>query len=358
MKILFASLSRIGDYIQHMMVVKAWADANPTAEVHILVNDLIPNELMRMHCQFKHTVLPRLEYQRRINQVDTPLLHPFLSLRRIVKRLHEEKYHKVVDLSLQHQSAAFLKIIDPGFFYTRNEIQMIDEYLNGFDGMHLIDKLKVAHGVQLSPGVATGLQTKRVLLQVSTSDVKKNIDLPRWKPLVEMLRSDFRSIDLKVIGSRSEAKKLQSVFNKSEIFICNFTELSHALDAETRLISLDTSIKHFAALYAVPTLEISVGSSHWIKNAAYQSGNYIFNAEHECRPCSHSSVCPHGRNQCQDKIEFAYLNQFVRDWISNSKSTIFPMATEVHNGNLLVSSTSNQRGEQWKQKINPTNLSL
>ncbi len=358
MKILFASLSRIGDYIQHMVVVRAWALANPTAEVHVLVNDLIPADLMRMNSQFRHTVLPRFEYQNRINQVGTPLMYPFLGLRKIVQQLQAEKYHKVVDLSLQYQSAALLKIIDPGFFYTKSEIHAINEYVNPADQTHLIDKLKIAHGVKLAPKQASEGITKRVLLQVSTSDEKKNIDLPRWKSLVDMMRSDFRSIDLKVISSRAEAKQLQTVFSKSELFICNFTELNHALDTETKLISLDTSIKHFAALFGVPTLEISVGSSHWIKNAAYQAGNYIFSAQQECRPCVHSSACPYGRNQCQDKINFNELNKFVGEWITGSQPTVFPMITEAHDGNLGVSAASNQRGVKWKQKTNPANLSL
>lgn len=358
MKILFASLSRIGDYIQHMMIVRSWALANPSAEVHVLVNDLVPADLMRMNSQFKHTVLPRFEYQRRINSVGTPLLYPFLSLRKIVSQLRAEKFHKVVDLSLQQQSAAFLKIIDSGFFYTKNEIQAINDYLNLSDETHLIDKLKIAHGVNLAPKKANAGRTKRVLLQVTTSDEKKNIDLPRWKSLVDMMRTDFSAIELKVIGSRSEVKKLQSVFEKSELFICNFTELSHALDGETKLISLDTSIKHFAALFQVPTLEISVGSSHWIKNAAYQTGNYIFSAQKECRPCVHSSPCPYGRNQCQDSIDFKELNQFVGEWVSGSKPTVFPMVTDAQDGNLSVSSPSKQQGVKWKQKLKTTNLSL
>ncbi|MBL7557388.1 MAG: hypothetical protein JNM24_16290 [Bdellovibrionaceae bacterium] len=358
MKILFASLSRIGDYIQHITVVKAWAVVNPTAEVHVLVNDLIPADLMRMNSQFKHIVVPRFEYQKRINQVGTPLMYPFLGLRRVVQQLQGEKYHKVVDLSLQYQSAAFLKIIDPGFFYTQNEIQAINEYVNPADQTHLIDKLKVAHGVELAPKEANNGFTKRLLLQVTTSDKKKNIDLPKWKSLVEMMRTDFKSIDLKVISSRAEAKQLQTVFSKSELFICNFAELSHALDAETKLISLDTSIKHFATLFGVPTLEISVGSSHWVKNAAYQTGNYIFSAQLDCRPCFHSSACPYGRNQCQDTISFNELNQFVGEWITGSRPTVFPMVSEARDGNLSVSEASNQRGVKWKQKTNPTNLSL
>lgn len=355
MKVLFASLSRIGDYIQHMIVVKAWAQAHPDVDVHVLVNDLIPADLMRMNSEFQHILLPRFEYQKKINQVNTPLLMPFWSLRKIINRLQAENYEQLFDLSLQTQSAAFLKLVDPKFSYSKIEKNMIDEYLNPSDSGHLIDKLKHAHDVMVSPLNSVGRKAKRLLLQVSSSDAKKNIDLPRWKLLVDQIRTDYTSIDLKVIGSRQEAKLLHSVFHKSEILVCSFTELSHVLDAESKLISLDTSIKHFAAHFQVPTIELSIGSSHWIKNAAYQTGNYVFSAEMECRPCSHSVACPFGRNQCQDKINFNELGKFVGEWIENTEPTVFPMITGVDNGNLKV---LRMQGDKWKQKTNPTNLSL
>jgi ADP-heptose:LPS heptosyltransferase len=358
MKILFASLSRIGDYIQHMLVVQAWAKAHPMAEVHVVVNDLIPMDLMRMNAQFQHFVLPRFDYQKRINHFKTPLVYPFLNLRKLVEQLRFEKYDRVVDLSFQAQSVAFLKLVDAGYGYSEVEKKMIGEYLNPAESVHLVDKLKSVHGLEIAPKGSVNSGTQRLLFQITSSDVKKNIDLPRWKDLVDSVRAGYPSIELAVIGSRSEAKLLQQVFPKSKIFVCNFTELSQALNSETKLISLDTSIKHFAALYQVPTVEISVGSSHWIKNAAYQEGNFIYSADMGCRPCLHSVSCPFGRNQCQDKINFNELNQFVGEWIENSQQTSFPMVTIKQDGNLSVLRVQAQQGEKWNQKVNPTSLSL
>lgn len=358
MKILFASLSRIGDYIQHMVFVKAWAEAHPATEVHVLVNDLISPDLMRMNSQFRHIVLPRFEYQRKINQFAVPLLEPFWSLRKIVGNLREEKYDQLFDLSFQAHSLAFLRLVEGHFQYSEKEKRMINQYLDPSEPFHLIDKLKQIHGISISPRSSVGLGTKRLLLQVATSDVKKNIDLPRWKYLVDRIKSDYKSIDLKIVSSRNEAKKLEQIFQKSEVFVCGFTELSQVLDSETKLISLDTSIKHFAAQFQVPTVEVSVGSSHWIKNAAYQSGNFIFSAQMECRPCLHSVACPFGRNQCQDRIDFSELSQFVGEWIGNCQPTIFPMITSVQDRNLIARSTNTQQGGKWNQKANPTNLYL
>tara|TARA_B110001454_G_scaffold219200_1_gene251848 strand:+ start:73701 stop:74777 length:1077 start_codon:yes stop_codon:yes gene_type:complete len=358
MKILFASLSRIGDYIQHMLVVQAWAQAHPNADVHVVVNDLIPVDLVRMNAQFRHFVLPRFEYQKKINQVNAPIMHPFWSLRKLVKQLRSEKYDQIIDLSLQGQSLAFLKLVESGFSYSETEKKMINEYLNPLESVHLIDKLKAVHGLELTPKESLNRGTRRLLFQITTSDSKKDIDLPRWKNLIDRIRADYPSIDLAVIGSRSEAKHLQQVFQKSEIFVCNFTELSHALDSETKLISLDTSTKHFAALFQIPTAEISVGSSHWIKNAAYQEGNFIFSADMECRPCMHSVACPYGRNQCQDRINFNELNQFVGEWIEKSQLTSFPMVTRISDGNLGILRLHAQQGEKWNQRVNQTNLSL
>lgn len=353
MKVLFTSLSRIGDYIQHLAVVRAWSQENPDVDVHILVNDLIPQDLIRMNSQFQHIVLPRFEYQKRINQVTTPLLYPFWSLRNLVQKLRSENYVQVFDLTYQSHSLAFLRLIKPGFSYSEKEISLINEYVKPTDEMHLIDKIKTILDINLQPAAAVALPTKRVLFQVSTSDAKKNIDLHRWRPLVDQLKSDFSGIQFAVLGSRAEREVLSSVFSASELITCSFTELAQLFDGETRLVSLDTSIKHFAAYFHVPTIEISVGSSHWIKNAAYQADNYIFSADFHCRPCVHSQNCPLGRNQCQDEIDFNVLQSFIARWIVDSNVDMYPMKTKNRNENLSV-----QRGEKWNRKISQTNLYL
>ena len=353
MKVLFASLSRIGDYIQHLAVIRAWSIENPDVDVHILVNDLIPEDLMRMNSQFLHRVLPRFEYQNRINQVSTPLLYPFWSLKKLVRELRDEKYIQVFDLTFQNHSLAILKLVQPGFGYTLKETAKINEYLDKNDDIHLIDKLKSIHDLTISPKEAIGRPANKVLFQVSTSDSKKNIDLPRWRTLLDTLKSDFPAIPFMVISSQKERKNFLNYFSSNDLLVLSFSELANVFEPETRLVSLDTSIKHFAAQAQIPTIELSVGSSHWIKNAAYQAGNYVFSAEFHCRPCVHSQNCPLGRNQCQDEISFESLNEFIGQWILSSEPQNYPMKTKVKNGNLSI-----QRGDKWNQKQIQSNLHL
>ncbi len=353
MKVLFASLSRIGDYIQHLAVIRAWSFENPDVEVHVLVNDLIPEDLKRMNSQFQHKVVPRFEYQKRINQFSTPLLYPFWSLKKLVRELRDEKYLQLFDLTYQNHSLAFLKLVQPGFGYSAKEVSKVNEYLEVTDEMHLIDKLKSIHDLAISPMGALGRPSNKVFFQVSTSDSKKNIDLPRWRVLLDSIKSDFPAIPFKVISSRQERKNHLDFFRETDLLVVNFSELADILDPETRLVSLDTSIKHFAAQARIPTVELSVGSSHWIKNAAYQSGNYVFSAEFHCRPCVHSKICPLGRNQCQDEISFERLIEFIGQWILDAETPIYPMRTKVKDGNLSI-----QRGDKWIQKTNQTNLHL
>lgn len=353
MKVLFASLSRIGDYIQHLSVIRAWSMENPSVDVHILVNDLIPIDLIRMNTQFNHIVLPRFEYQNRINHISTPLLYPFLSLKKLVRQLRDENYAELYDLTFQTHSLAFLKLIQPGFRYSEAEMLFINEYTSSMDQGHLIDKLKAIYDLAIVPCLAFGSRAKRVLFQVSTSDTKKNIDLQKWRVLIDKLKTDFPSIQFLVVSSKFERSKLLTLFSDNELLVCNFIELSSYLDAETRLVSLDTSIKHFAAQFQTPTLEISVGSSHWIKNAAYQAGNYIFSADYYCRPCVHSQACPLGRNECQDQIDFEELEAFIRHWVDEAEPKLFSLKTNTINGNLSI-----QRGEKWSRKASQTQPSL
>lgn len=358
MKVLFASLSRIGDYLQHLVIIKAWATQNPNWEVHLLVNDLIPHELIRMNSQFKHIVLPRFEYQKKINQVSVPLLFPYLALRKLVQQLRLENYTQMFDLSYQAYSLGFLKLINPTFSYSKKEVQLINDYLNLADSEHLIDKIKAVYGLKIEPMESEHRSISKLLFQVVTSDDKKNIDLSKWRGLFDRLKTDFPSLELSVLCSRSERKQLKQVFSDSEITICNFSELAQIFNSQTSLVSLDTSIKHFATQFHVPTIEISIGSSHWIKNAAYQSGNFIFSANFYCRPCAHSQKCPLGRNQCQDEINFSDLHQFIGLWVEDRwlkkpALTALPMKTINQNSNL-----SYQGGDKWNLKTGLTNQYL
>lgn len=349
MKVLFASLARIGDYIQHLAVIRAWSLQNPDVDIHILINDLIPKDLIRMNSQFKHVILPRFSYQKKINQLTTPLLYPFLSLRQLVKQLRSEDYIQLFDLTYQSHSLAFLKLIKPAFGYSEKEVLFINDYLKISDSHHLIDKLKSIYEIDLSPLPSVGGQAQRIFFQILTSDAKKNVDLNKWRQLLDGLQRDIPEIQLSVLGSNQDRSQLSRLFNKDELFICNFSELAEQLTPNTRLVSLDTSIKHFAAQFQVPTIEISVGSSHWIKNAAYQSGNFIFSADFHCRPCVHSRDCPLGRNQCQDEINFLELQDFISHWVSEPNPVTFAMKTNVKNNELSI-----QKGEKWNPAINQT----
>lgn len=357
MKVLFASLARIGDYIQHMSVIKAWHLAHPDADVHIVVNDLIPAELMRMNSQFKHFVFSRFQFQKQINQVGTPLLYPFVSFRQLILNLRSEEYTDIFDLTLQNQSAEFLKLVNPKFSYSEDESRVASEYLDSKDQHHLIDKLKTIYKLPIEPHGSVAGWPKRILFQVTTSDKKKNVDLEKWKALIDDLRVDQRSIEFFILGSSNERHLLTQTFSIEQVLICNFTELSHLFDGQTYLVSLDTSIKHFASWFQVPTMEISVGSSHPIKNAAYQSGNYVFSADYHCRPCSHSNTCPYERNLCQDEINFQELKIFVNEWITELSPVSFAMKTENQLGNLGLL-INNARGEKWNQRTNQINPSL
>jgi ADP-heptose:LPS heptosyltransferase len=223
-------------------------------------------------------------------------------------------------------------------------------FANKKNNTHYLDGLKKILNLELAPiKVNKRENSKLIAFQVSTSDSKKNYDLLRWKKIIQTIKFHLPEYQVKVFCTSKEVDTFKRHFSKEDLMPSGFANVYQVLKEACLLASLDTSVKHLAALAGTPVLELSIGSSHPTKTATYSEGNYILSALQTCRPCDHSAKCPYLRNLCQDSISEKTVSDFVINWIHNVKLTHFDMKTVIRDnylgfekGKLWITSKNNE----------------
>lgn len=355
MKVLFISLLRIGDFFMHLQLAEAYQKENPEAEIHFLTNDLISDEVKKLFPMYKYFSFDRFQLQTEINTFETPILYPVWSLQQVLADLNAESYDQILDLTFQKQSEHFLNLIDAknkfGVISWENKIfsgsngiaDFINDFTNKKNLTHYLDHLKSLLDIEMRPRKPVKRdQSKIIAFQVATSDSKKNYDLSRWKKIIHNVKMQLPDFQIKILCTAKELDNFKRHFAKEDLQPGGFATVYSVLKEASLLVSLDTSVRHLAALTETPVLELSIGSSHPTKTAAYSEGNYILSATQTCRPCDHSSKCPYLRNLCQDSISEKMVSDFVINWANNLKLTHFDIKTVSQDNNLGF-----EKGRLW-----------
>lgn len=355
MKVLFISLLRIGDFFMHLQLADAYQKQNASSEIHFLTNDLISDEVKSLFPQYRYFSFDRFQMQKDINTFETPLLYPVWSLQNTLAALNAEGYDLVIDLTYQKQSEHFLNLINAKekigvlswenrHFVGSDKIEtFLTDFTNKKSNTHYLDGLKKILNIELTPAKANKAEySKLISFQVSTSDLKKNYDLLRWKKIIQTIKFHLPDYQVKIFCTPKEAESFKRHFSREDIMPSGFANVYNVLKETALLVSLDTSVKHLASIVRTPVLELSIGSSHPTKTAAYSEGNYILSALQTCRPCDHSTKCPYLRNLCQDSISEKTVSDFVINWANNLKLTHFDIRTIVRENSLGF-----EKGKLW-----------
>lgn len=346
----------------HAKIADSYRKKHGDVEIHFLVNDIIGAEFEKIFPFICFHRFSRFRYQKMINSFETPLMYPFWDLKKNLKALFASDFDDVIDLTYQRISTQFLNMIPAirkiGVFSWEPFISS-DNYIKDFinkmhkstSKVHYLEHLKMIAGVDLElHSCSVDKTSKLVLFQVSTSDSKKNYDLDKWKRIIDKLTKIYPDFIFKIICSHEEFLAYKTFFNLSQIEVGNFLNAYELLKQARLLVTLDTAIKHLASWTATPTLELSIGSSHPFKTAAFQAGNYIISAEMNCRPCQHSLVCPHHRNLCQDSIVEKKIVTFVSEWIQNQAIREFSFRTLNQSSHFRMEANCNlSKGEEWNE---------
>ena len=181
-----------------------------------------------------------------------------------------------------------------------------------------IDELKTIRANVGRPLVAinfqAGHQSKEIPLTVVESLLSEMLEDIRFYPILILNPSDERS--------KSQLATLNKTFNDQLVAVeVDFKGLPSILKRVDYLITTDTSIKHLADALGTKTVEVSLGSSPFLKQGSILPGNIILSEINEFRPNlapglekSFSKTYPHySTNIKGNDIYFALL---VRSGIS------------------------------------------
>ncbi len=353
----------------HVKIADSYRKKHVEVEIHFLVNDIIGAEFEKIFPFICFHRFSRFKYQKMINSFETPLLYPFWDLKKNLKDLFARGFDEVIDLTYQRISTQFLNLIPAArkrgvfswepFIASDNYIEnFINKMHESTSKVHYLDHLKKIAGVDLElDSCSVDKTSKLVLFQVSTSDTKKNYDLDKWKRIIDKLTEKCPDFIFKIICSHEEFFSYKTIFNVSQLEAGNFLNAYELLKQARLLVTLDTAVKHLAAWTATPTLELSIGSSHPFKTAAFQAGNYIISAEMNCRPCQHSLDCLFHRNLCQDAIIEKKIENFVSDWIQNQTVRDYSFRTLCQGSRFMMEANCNLSKSEQGLRIGPKSLS-
>jgi|GEM_PF-5639561 len=333
MKILFSSLLRIGDLITHWRLIQQYRIDHPSVEVHLLVNDTsesFAKYLLQKREIAGYFIVPRDRWQTYLIEPGRPPMRTFFEFQELVATLAAVRFDKVYELSHSLFAARLLDALPIaskiGVRYENGRaaglLNRWSELLNedyserasvAFHSLHVLAKsLDLVVPVLAEPRQSDDRFRDLILLQISTSDTKKQWSMPRWVDLTKRLRQEYPTLRIQILAAPGEAHALRksllqvsSNFSFAEVPVveAGWSKLDEMFQETRLLISLDTSVLHFAAALRVPTLSFFIGSANPQKTAPYQNEALILSGRVSCSPCRHRDPCHQPQHLCAEALD-------------------------------------------------------
>lgn len=359
MKILVLSLLRLGDAIMLATALRDLRRQYPKARIDILVNKEFSNLVKPFLTNVDQVIsFDRKSLQSMIGNPQESILAPYDELKMLISGLNDQDYDLAFNLTQTHLSGMLFSAIKAkkrvGLEALASDRSQFNspwlKYLNdlsegGADRVfHYIDIYRYVIGHMIkekcefeetdrgreeiaawlsSVGYTTG---PKIILQISTSDEKKNWPVSKWIHAAKTLllsRPDARII---ILGAPSESIVIDSCvvqFKQEGInaipALLSLEGAFSLLQISDLLVTGDTSIKHLASFSRIAILELALGSSDRRKTGAYKQDALIIHSKIECAPCRHSHPCSQKSFLCQESIDANLVGMSMnalmkRDW--------------------------------------------
>lgn len=404
MKILVVNLLRLGDVISMAPALKALHVANTSAEIHVLVNSGVePAARILPHLNRVHT-FERNRMQSALIDGNRPMFEAYDVLGQLVERLSEEKFdviynfthnrlsgwlcglipaEKKIGLAIDgaggvsfgsawfrhlnqqvdfeeaqcfhHSDVFFAAVGGLALQRQRNEVdsQLLDSVLRETnEGRSEADQL-----IERAKGECTRI----VLMQISTSDQKKEWGDQRFRSLAEHLLRKHPDTALFVLGSPQEEPRIQNFCESVEgdrerLFptICSLEAVLSLLENSDLLVTGDTSIKHIASASTSRIIELAIGSSDPFRTGPWKSGDIVIASREACRPCGHSEGCHRESHLCATAIDVEDVAMIVDSYLTESDSVARASAGRMTKSDVFVVDRS--EGVVQLNRLNSTAL--
>lgn len=362
MKILVVSLLRLGDLFMQKALLKSLRQQHPECEIHFLIH----REFQKIQSFFPEVrdfhFFERQEWSQWINQAEVPLFKPLKHLGHLIEELNALKFDKVWNWTHQNGSAYLMELIQArekvGLQSQHGQIRLgsskaLRNFNNSFTnldncGPHYIEHLSGIFNLPLPQAlrVRESLHEKKenlICLQPLSSDAKKNADLEFFRQWIELHQKDRPQDRILVLGAPQEKFQLESFFSSEIIHIGTLNEVAEILQQADLLISVDTAIKHLAALQGTLILEMAFGSAQPAKTGPWSEKYYFLSPTVSCWPCSHSRPCTQPTRVCAQQLRPADLHASITDLINDQPH---PLLKKMKNGNLTLNSSGGTHGER------------
>jgi ADP-heptose:LPS heptosyltransferase len=324
MKILVLSLLRLGDIVQHRELVKSLKASYPGATVDLLIHsqfrmaqDVIPEVSNWHHC-------PRQQLQQILVEKKQSPLCAHTLLKKMVDKINDEKYDIIINATHNKFSVRLMDVLrakEKRGMRLENGRKVPDwnrwqTYMNERfsepkgSRFHYLEVLHRSLGLEPLPLRETSsVEGDLILLQVLTSDAKKNWGLGKFRKLADELQAAFPLKKVFALCSPSEQIEISKYFSDEQILAPRFDELPDLLNKASLLITGDTSVQHLAAGLQRPILSLFMGSADSVKTAPWIRGAHLLVGSVACQPCKHSSPCSQYSHLCGDSLGISKVLQ-------------------------------------------------
>jgi ADP-heptose:LPS heptosyltransferase len=379
MKILVVSLLRLGDILLSTTVLRSLKIQYPKAEIHILINGQFANVADMIPYVNKVYSFDRDGIQKIIGSQERNLLEAYFRIEDLVEQLQTERYQKVINLTHNRLSGWLTALIGCTdtkgvMFGNQGKFSVGSEwfdYLNDFvsegraNVFHFVDVFHYGAGLTsrdrrielqetelgkaFAEKVLNPLGQKTVIaIQPFSAEEKKTFSHLKWAEIIRTLKRLDPNLEVLVLGSKNEQESAMVICTASKAVpvICDLNEAFSVLNRVHLLISGDTSIKHLAAAVSkLKILEISIGSSEYLKTGAYKDGAIIIQGLVECAPCSHSTPCTQKTHECADKISAELVAMSASTMLRHDEAGLRMLAFEDREAVTIARTIINQNGD-------------
>lgn len=335
MTVLAISLLRLGDLILQRPLLEGLRKKHPQAQIHLLLNkQFLGAEFLFLGLVDRFIYFDRETLQKSCGEKEFSIFWGYQQLKALVQDLNKNQYDTVYNLTHNRMTAYLAGLISAKKYfgiYSRNGeffglqnpwIRFFNSYFGKPEatGFHYTELLALSLEIPLAQSSFlpkpfnetknSKLENACILIQPLTSDAKKNWSLKKSQQLAERLAAKT-PYPVYVLGAPFEKEILQKEISAEFLKICSLEEAANLLKSSIALITGDTSIKHLAAIYEVPILELALGSSQPLQIGAYANHSMILQSRVACGPCPHSKPCSEIRHKCSDEMSVSAVEEAV-----------------------------------------------
>lgn len=359
MRILVVNLLRIGDIISTLPALKKFRLDHPTAQIDLLINSSFAHMVGVIGYVDRVLLFDRDAIQKSLVDAERPLFEGYDLLKETVDGLNEQGYDRIVNFTHNRLSGWLCGLIQAGekhglVFDGTGAVSFGDPWFRFLNAQVDIDSGHAINHSDIFLGAAAGWSAEpnrtffdsllsetdrgraeceallrsalvdgpRLVLQLSTSDQKKEWGDDRFRALVHRLSSHFPRLTVFVLGAPNEVKRIRMFCED-----LNATDSAHEtaiipavvslegavslLEESDILVTGDTSIKHLAAAASIPIVELSLGSADVFRTGSWKAGDIIVSSKEPCAPCGHSELCHRASHLCAEGLPAELIAELV-----------------------------------------------